>query len=211
MNIYALSDMHGRLPDVHECDICIIAGDVCPIENHKLSYQANWLDTTFRNWLERIPAKHIIGIAGNHDIIFEEAPERIPKNLPWTYLHDKMIEIEGIKIYGTPYQKFFGGWPFMKHEHELEILWKDMPVCDIVVCHGPPYGAGDVVSFEGPQGSKILARKLLELNIPWCITGHIHENYGIHELGNTKVANVAVCDERYILCQAPLKIEINSI
>jgi len=36
-------------------------------------------------------------------------------------------------------------------------------------------------------------------------------NYGIHELGNTKVANVAVCDERYILCQAPLKIEINSI
>jgi len=210
MIIYALSDMHGRLPDVPECDICIIGGDICPVENHKLSYQAEWLDTTFRAWLKKIPAKHIVGVAGNHDIIFEDAPERIPKNLPWTYLLDEMVEIEGVKIYGTPYQRYFNGWPFMKTEEELEVLWKDMPVCDIVVCHGPPFEAGDYVAFAGPQGSTVLARKLQELNIPWCITGHIHEGFGIHQLGNTKVANVAVCDDNYILSREPTKIPLSS-
>ena len=178
MKIYALADMHGKLPSVPECDICIIAGDICPIENHNVFFQNSWLDTTFRKWLNEIPAKHIIGIAGNHDIVFEKLPEIIPKNLPWTYLLDQMIEIEGIKIFGTPYQKYFGGWPFMKHEDELEVAWRAMPYCDILVCHGPPFGAGDYVLGTGPQGSKTLTRKLMELQIPWCISGHIHDNYG---------------------------------
>lgn len=208
MIIYALSDMHGRLPKVPECDICIIAGDICPVENHKLSYQKEWLNTTFRAWLEKVPAKHIVGIAGNHDIIFEEMPEMVPSDLPWTYLWDEMVEIEGIKIYGTPYQKFFNGWPFMRHDWELEKLWAEMPECDIVVCHGPPYGAGDIVRFAGNQGSKVLARKLEELSIPWCICGHIHENYGVHQLGNTKVANVALLDDRYVVTHEPMKIDL---
>lgn len=207
MIIYALSDMHGRLPDVPECDICIIAGDICPIENHKLEYQKEWLNTTFRAWLKKIPAKNIIGIAGNHDMIFEKMPEMVPNDLPWTYLWDEMVEIEGIKIYGTPYQKYFHGWPFMKEEWELEKLWSDMPECDIVVCHGPPYGAGDIVKNAGNQGSIVLAQKLENLNIKWCITGHLHENYGIHQLGNTKVANVSICDDGYVAVNKPMKIE----
>lgn len=209
MIVYALSDMHGRLPKVPKCDVCIIAGDVCPVENHSVAYQQKWLDTTFRTWLEQIPtaSENIIGIAGNHDMIFESNPELVP-DLPWRYLLDESVYIDGLQIYGTPYQKMFCDWPFMKEEYELEALWKDMPNCDIVVCHGPPYGAGDLVKFAGPQGSTTLASKLEELNIPWCITGHIHENYGIHRLGSTQVANVAVCDNNYIRRHEPMLIPL---
>lgn len=206
MIIYALSDIHGFLPEVPECDICIIAGDFCPKFSHNIVMQHCWLDTNFRTWLERIPAKHIIGIAGNHDLIYEYQPTFVPKGLNWNYLQDDSITIDGIKIHGTPYQTKFGNWPFMKTEEELEVLWKDMPTCDILVVHGPPFGAGDLAIREevniltrekeivrNRAGSTTLVKKLEELKIPWCICGHIHENYGIYELGTTKVANVAVC------------------
>ena len=169
--IYAVSDIHGTLPVIPICDLLIIAGDICPMCDHNVDYQKTWLDTHFRKWLDEIPAKKVVGVAGNHDIIFDRNPELVPQDLRWTYLHDEMITIDEIDIYGssltmygTPYQIYFGGWPFMKSEEELEILWKDMPACDIVICHGPPYGAGDQTS-RGPQGSKTLANKLQELKI----------------------------------------------
>ena len=196
MIIYALSDIHGFLPKVPECDICIIAGDFCPKFNHNIGMQHCWLDTNFRTWLNEIPAKHIVGIAGNHDLIYEYQPTFVPKGLNWTYLQDESTIIEGIKIHGTPYQTKFGNWPFMKTEEELDILWKDMPACDILVVHGPPMGAGDWSRFrKTPEraGSITLAKKLEQLKIQWCICGHIHENYGTYKLGATKVANVAVC------------------
>lgn len=204
--IYALSDMHGQLPDVPECDLCLIAGDICPFWNHDIIFQSNWLHTTFRQWLESIPARKIVGIAGNHDLIFEELPALLPKNLPWVYLEDESYDFEGISIYGTPYQKRFGNWPFMRDEEELEVLWKDMPACDVVLVHGPPYDAGDRDMFDDPGGSTTLARKLRELNIPWCICGHMHENYGIHKLGNTKVANVALVNNECDPVYNPMKI-----
>lgn len=211
MNIYALSDMHGKLPDVPECDICIIAGDVCPTFNHDLFFQLNWLNTNFKNWLESIPAKHIIGIAGNHDLIYATFL-KTQINLPWNYLHDEMIEIEGLKIYGTPYQKKFGNWAFMHNEEKLEELWSKIPKCDILVVHGPPYGAGDIVikSDDGDfhQGSKSLTKRLKELQIPICICGHIHNGWGVYDLNGTTVYNVSVVNERYIICRQPSSIRI---
>ena len=216
MRVVACSDMHGQLPKVPECDLLIIAGDSCPVWNHRISFQEEWLKTEFSDWLRSIPAKHIVGIAGNHDMVMDKQYleehrlefKDVARELPWTYLFDEMVEIEGLKIYGTPYQKMFNEWPFMKYEHELEILWADMPKCDIVVVHGPPFGAGDIVKFRGYQGSPTLANKLEELEIPWCICGHIHENYGIHRLGKTKVVNAAILDDQYIVRHEPMRLEI---
>ncbi len=209
MLIYALSDMHGRLPIVPECDLCIIAGDVCPIESHEALFQAEWLKGTFQPWLESLPAKRIVGIAGNHDVVFERDPA-VPRDLPWTYLHDQTASIDGLVVYGTPYQRWFNGWPFMRTEEELEVLWQEMPTCDIVICHGPPYGAGDVAADGEVAGSTTLARKLQELQIPWCICGHIHENYGIYRLGQTQVANVALVDNHYNVVHPPMRIDADA-
>src|SRR2546423_393204 len=89
LRIVAMSDLHGYLPEaVPECDLLLLAGDVAPATNHGIPFQAGWLDQHFRRWLRRLPARKIVGIAGNHDLIFDHEPQRVPHDLPWTYLQD---------------------------------------------------------------------------------------------------------------------------
>ncbi|MEY4540707.1 MAG: hypothetical protein RLZZ306_2464, partial [Bacteroidota bacterium] len=52
---------------------------------------------------ETLPHRHKIVIAGNHDLYFEAVPS--VANLLITnaiYLNDSGIEIEGLKIWGSP-------------------------------------------------------------------------------------------------------------
>ena len=102
INIIAVSDLHSRLPDISPCDLLLIAGDICP--DGLAVTQAKWLDTSFRAWLERIPAKEIVGVAGNHDKIFETSPHLIPQGLRWHYLQDNSVKLFDLNIHGTPWQ-----------------------------------------------------------------------------------------------------------
>ena len=210
MKIVAFSDSHGYLPDIEPCDLLIIGGDFCPIIDHSLSYQQRWLATIFGPWLERVPARHIIGIAGNHDVIFNHGHEcgyPVPM-LPWTYLQDRQVEYEGLLIYGTPYQKQFNNWPFMRTEWELDRLWYDMPYSDILISHGPPKGVLDYYKGEN-LGSSVLRQKIVELSIPLTICGHIHENNGVEQIGKLSyVYNVAVCDNKSDLTYIPTVISL---
>lgn len=50
MKIVATSDFHGVLPPVEsipECDVLVIAGDVCPLRDHGVEFQRSWLLTNF--------------------------------------------------------------------------------------------------------------------------------------------------------------------
>src|SRR4051812_12302796 len=116
MLIRALSDLHGTLPEIAPCDLLLLGGDLCPVTDHRLSYQADWLDTTFRRWLEQVPARRIVAVAGNHDLVFEKAPYLLPRDLPWTYLQDSGCTWEGLQLYGTPWQPWFFDWAFNLYE-----------------------------------------------------------------------------------------------
>ena len=60
MNICALSDIHGQLCDVPKCSLLLISGDVCPVWNHDLAYQAKWLDGGFAlGWKGFQPRKFV--------------------------------------------------------------------------------------------------------------------------------------------------------
>src|SRR5262249_28634493 len=108
MRIVAMSDLHGYLPEhVPACDLLLLAGDLGPVTDHSPLTHAQWLGREFRAWLERLPARKIVGIAGNHDLVFERAPHLVPRDLPWTYLQDSGLEWEGLKIWGTPWQPWF--------------------------------------------------------------------------------------------------------
>ena len=107
MRYVCTSDLHGALPEIPECDVLLLGGDICPVSNHRLDFQQSWLDTDFRYWLKRIPAKKIIGCVGNHDLIFQEKPNWVPKDLPWTYLEDSGIKHKELNIYGSPWQPIF--------------------------------------------------------------------------------------------------------
>ena len=81
MKIVAMSDLHGYLPEIPACDLLLIAGDICPLGNHKPAFQAEWLDTTFRRWLESLrQVGKVIGVAGcpeparSMDQMFQDEP-----------------------------------------------------------------------------------------------------------------------------------------
>src|SRR4051794_16941429 len=148
--ILAVSDLHGHLPAIPECDILLIAGDICPYS--QVSLQAGWLQDAFNHWLEGIPAREVVAVAGNHDWVFARAPHLVPR-LRWHYLEDRGVELFGLRIYGTPWQPRFHNWAFNLDEPELEFKFNGIPAgTDIVVSHSAPFGFGDLAS--GPSGSQ---------------------------------------------------------
>lgn len=202
MKIVAVSDLHGNLPTIPTCDLLLIAGDITPPGNWRA--QLGFLNGSFRDWLEKQPAGKIVAIAGNHDTIFETDPNLV--SLPWTYLQDSGTEVDGLKIFGTPWVKNFGWWSFMTTDEGLEKKFSLIPPdTDIILTHGPPYGFGDKVTSyrsenehlwpEGEcQGSKELLNVIDTIRPKLVVYGHIHEGRGQYRYGDTVLANVTVVD-----------------
>ena len=213
MKIVAMSDMHGQLPRaVPACDLLLLAGDFTPVTNHGLNFQRGWLDGPFRSWLKSVPARKIIGVAGNHDLIFEHAPETVPADLPWTYLQDSGLTWEGLNIWGTPWQPWFWDWAFNGNPDKLREKWQLIPKdTDILVLHGPPYGYGDGVP-DGRDvrrcGCPLLLERIKEIEPRLAVFGHIHEGRGDWLLGRTRLANVTMVDAQYRAVYKAFEVEL---
>jgi hypothetical protein len=64
-----------------------------------------------------------------------------------TYLQHESVEIEGLKIFGSPYQPLFYNWGFQYHASRAEEIWSAIPKdTDILITHGPPHGILDANS-----------------------------------------------------------------
>ena len=227
MRIIAVADLHGNLPeDVPECDLLIIAGDICPHFGkiadmpgsvRDVEGQASWLLTAFKPWLESQPAKQILGCWGNHDFVGQYTVQfaDIFRELPWILLEDEETVYpnayqseEGLCIYGTPYTRRYGSWAFMEEEGELAKRFARIPEdLDILISHGPPMWACDRAAGDNGDrlGSEALYDRIRTMQKPpkHLICGHIHGGKGwgtvFGEYGSTQVWNVASVDEAYQL------------
>lgn len=199
MKICCVSDLHGHLPEIPECDLLLIGGDIVPTTAHKPESSAFWLENVFRRWLEELPARNIVGIAGNHDWIFQKRRDLIP-SLPWIYLQDSGVEIGGFKIWGTPWQPVFFDWAFNLPESELKLRWKMIPDdTDILITHGPPYGIGDLSTYGNMNaGSPSLLARIGELSPKLAVFGHIHSGYGEYRINDTIALNASLVNEKYL-------------
>jgi hypothetical protein len=201
LTVVALSDQHGYLPKIPPCDLLLIAGDNCPVVNHDLIYQAQWLRGEFRDWLDRVPARKTVFIAGNHDLVFERMPFALPPGYPATYLQDSGIEWQGLKIWGTPWQPWFFDWAFNLDEPALERKWALIPQgTDLLLVHGPPFGYGDGIPEAGGvrhEGSPSLLKRIEAIKPKLVVCGHIHEGRGQWRIGDTVLANVTLVDAKY--------------
>lgn len=202
--ILATADLHGNLPEIPECDLLLIAGDICPdflgkmhLGQYGEEQQAEWLDTSFRKWLEKIPAKEIVAIAGNHDFVFER-PQMVPTDLRWFYLKDTDVEIEGLIIYGTPWVPNLRSWAFYGSSVALQVRAESIPSdVDILLSHGPVYGHGDTVLNGSHVGDVALGAELSRIKPKALICGHIHEGYGRYQDGDTQILNASHVDVFY--------------
>jgi predicted phosphohydrolase len=205
----AVSDLHGRLPDVPPCDLLLLAGDLCPLDDHSEEAQRTFLEGPFAEWLARVPAGAIVGVAGNHDLILEREPE-LASGLPWTYLCDGEAAVAGLRIWGTPFAVTYGDWAFMESDDALEERFAAIPRgLDVLLAHGPPSRVLDHAARGVDTGSRALRRAILRARPRLAIFGHIHEAHGEDRLGATRCLNVSLVDARYVVRHAPTVLQID--
>lgn len=213
MKICCVSDLHGNLPRIPDCDGLFIAGDLVPTRMHEPRSARSWLDTNFRGWLRSLGERgiEVVGIAGNHDFVFELDYHHFVDPLPWTYLQEDLCVVHGsVKVYGLPHQPFFCNWAFNLSESQLAEKWTKIPPVDVLIVHGPPHGVGDLVPGNPSRhvGSTTL-RTWVENEKPrLVVTGHIHAGYGVYDVGPTKVVNCAYVDEDYRPTNRPIVLEL---
>lgn len=170
---------------------------------------------TFLAWYNDLPYRYKILIAGNHDWFFEQAPEYeiaavLEKYPNIIYLNDSGVEIEGIKIWGSPVQPYFHGWAFNRRGAEITPHWDLIPLdTNILLTHGPIYNYLDETRSGYKAGCPFLAEKIRELtHLQLHQAGHIHESYGRVKIykGPTLV-NASVLNLQYEMVNPPIVFE----
>lgn len=205
-----ISDLHGFLPQVPDCDVLLLGGDYSPNRDT----EENWLRTQFAPWLRSIDDRgiQIVGVAGNHDIHFERHPPLIPA-MRWAYLQDSSTNCCGLEIYGSPWQQEFGiDWAFNATEAELEKRWAAIPDdTDVLLLHGPPHGYSDYSVYSNVHtGSPSLTKRIHEVQPKLAVCGHIHSGNGVYRIGQTTLVNAAIMNEAYQPVQDIHVIEIRA-
>lgn len=226
MKITAVSDLHGNLIDIEECTVLLICGDISPLNIQKDYIQmTKWFFNEFYNWINNLPCDYVILTPGNHDFWFEKFIKD-----GTMYLWDKLsilindtaeifYGIKHIKIFGTPYCKDFGNWPFMPGNDKLPELYNKIPEdVDILMCHDSPLigYVGNIMEESNkiypngiPAGNKYLADAIFDKKPKYVLSGHIHSgDHTLKEYVGVKLANVSILDEDYNIAYKPLTFEI---
>lgn len=206
MKICFISDTHGlhKRLEVPAADILIHAGDFS-------GKGEEWQVKSFINWFTGLPHRYKIFIAGNHDFLAEEDPECFQAllNDQIIYLENSFVDVEGIRIWGSPITPWFYDWAFNRRRgKEIRKYWEAIPSnTDIVVTHGPPLGQGDLTVKGELVGCKDLLDIIETIQPRYHVFGHIHEAYGINKIEQTTFVNASVLDEHYALVNPPIVID----
>lgn len=219
MNLTFLSDTHNKhnlIPTDY-----LLGGDVIIHSGDVSSRGTESEIDAFLNWYSKLPYSHKILIAGNHDFFFEAASKHIidakmAKYPEITYLNDSGVEIEGIKIFGSPVQPYFHGWAFNRIGEAINEHWDKIPLdTNILITHGGPLGIGyNNVTLEGQDvGCPYLAIKITELSdLKIFCQGHIHEGYGSYQIDNGPLfLNASVLNRRYEMRNKPIIVDYNKL
>jgi Icc-related predicted phosphoesterase len=230
MKIVCISDTHAKqIPDdqMPDGDVLVHAGDIT--NNGKLTQLAQ-----MSAWLRHLADtkyEHVVCIAGNHDFILdafriEGLEEELKEgffNGRVHYLRDESLWLNfsgrTIKFYGTPWT-VCGDWAFseMDRMKRLEMFNKIPMDTDILISHGPPYSILDRCDNGahgfGSVGDLELLGAVERVRPRIHCFGHIHDSYGILNLGDTTFVNAAVTrvkpseSDPYPLQNPPIVIEI---
>lgn len=213
----------GTMPEIPGGDILVHAGD--------LTFEGSYYELLRElSWLAALPHRHKVVIAGNHDFLFEKNPESaqevlvkarecLPPGSELVYLQDSEAEVQGLRIWGSPWTPRFYDWAFQldhkRPDSERPFLlkagykdpakhWAQIPDnLDILVTHGPPLTILD----RTPKGDRVGDPDLLaQLNVMGAkgsapmvhVFGHIHHQGGTVLVRPWGVSiNASFCNESY--------------
>ena len=220
MKILAISDTHGHTNwPLEECDLILHAGDVVqdmpPKKRNYQGYSA-WLEAHYYPWVLKY-APRVVMTWGNHDFT-QEFSSRLAAEAPAGVhiLVDELLEVDGLKIWGSPWSNQYGNWAWMRDPMSLVYYYDSMPDnLDIYLSHQPPSGPAGVTTSPYTGQRESLGSTAFEHNILYrkpkaVVCGHIHGGHGIYDYGDTKVYNVAVLDELYGLRWGATEVTLNA-
>jgi Icc-related predicted phosphoesterase len=191
MKIICISDTHNLHKDlkIPNGDILIHAGDMTCVGGMDEIKE-------FNEWLGTLPHRYKIVIAGNHDLYLESVP--LLANLLITnaiYLNDSGIELEGLKIWGSPISPNFQDWAFNRERGKsIRKHWEMIPAdTDILITHCPPFGILDFNNkgkYEGCQDLLEIVQQKIKPRLH--VFGHLHDAYGRIQIGETLFVNASI-------------------
>ena len=206
MRVVCISDTHNQLHklDIPTGDLLIHAGDLTRRGSLMEVQEAD-------RALSRLPHRHKIIIAGNHDWAFVREPAAARASITSAiYLEDEAVVIEGLRLYGSPWQPWFFDWAFnYPRGVSLKPVWDLIPeTTDLLITHGPPRGHGDRPARGELVGCPDLTMAIQRIRPRIHVFGHIHEGYGITQEGPTTCINASSCMLNYIPLNKPIIIDI---
>jgi Icc-related predicted phosphoesterase len=206
MDIVVIADTHGLHKEVPipPGDVIIHAGDISNVGKPQELKD-------FFNWFNALNIKVKIFIAGNHDFLFEkngiQARSFIPDGV--IYLQDSAVEVEGVKIYGSPTTPEFMDWAFMaKRGEDIRRYWEKIPTdTDILITHGPPHGILDQTIEGIHAGCEELKTKVFQIRPKYHVFGHIHEAYGQQLEDEVTFVNASIVNADYNVVNKPVTLK----
>lgn len=153
----------------HKGDMLIVAGDLTNLgKKYELEYALDIINN--------LKFKYKIVVFGNHDGIWNDVNfKEIYTDI--IFLENEIIEIDGLKIYGTPFSKRFKNWSYYYETlDERRLLTVPLESVDIIVSHEPPSDKClSYIPYFGCAGNPDLRRYIDNNNVKLCVCGHIHE------------------------------------
>ena len=143
-------------------------------------------------------------------LINQESPENLKKLMRkhCIYLENESVEIEGIRIYGSPCSIHHGASAFAYKADEAKDVWDQIPEVDILITHSPPYGYLDIGKKQGVHcGCPVLREKVDKIKPKIHVFGHIHESFVTHQTKQTLFVNAAQCGTRRVYLNKPIEIK----
>ncbi|KAL3669929.1 hypothetical protein V7S43_005303 [Phytophthora oleae] len=209
LRVVCISDTHAKhrnLKNTPDGDILLHCGDFTNRRTHDEIRD-------FNDWLGTLPHKHKIVIAGNHDACMDavaydqhwnKAFRHEEYNDPslsealltnCTYLEDRFVVVEGVKIYGSPMTPPIpgraGAFNVARGSADQQHWAKVSTDVDILMTHGPPHGILDTTFTGLHAGSEALTEMATRIRPRFHLFGHIHEAYGAIRVGKTVFVNAA--------------------
>lgn len=189
MKIQFISDTHcyHKLIEIEKDIDCLIHGGDSTSSPDLINNTTEFHH--FKDWFINLPIKHKIIIAGNHD---RWATKKYNiedlKHNGIIYLEHEYYNLEGLKIFGSPYTPTFGQWFFMVNRNKLDKYWKVLePKIDILITHGPPKGILDLSYNKDHEleycGDKTLFNYISKVKPKYHLFGHIHNNEDCYNQG----------------------------
>eukprot|EP00812_Abedinium_dasypus_P008700 NODE_2441_length_934_cov_258.577929.p1 GENE.NODE_2441_length_934_cov_258.577929~~NODE_2441_length_934_cov_258.577929.p1 ORF type:complete len:243 (-),score=75.43 NODE_2441_length_934_cov_258.577929:190-876(-) len=210
-----------------EADVLLHAGD--------FSMTGQRMDVEgFGDWLRSLDYEQKLVVAGGHDISFHASyyndrggkrchgdsvqdPDDVriaflaAGGPTVRYLQDESHVVNGVHVYGTPWQPHCNDWAFnLPRGPALARKWQAIPnTTDILLSHTPPLGRGDLSVKSTHMGcADLLSVVQRRVRPRFAVSGHVHEGYAVSSDGVTQYLNVSSCDEGFRIMNAPLVFDI---